>query len=139
MNNLGLMYNVIISVLYIAESSADQVVNVHLGSNNVANTKEESTQVLVLSKLNLYAVIFINLYILSFIFLIYICTRCDENNTNDNVIMIENGESQSELLFSEHNSVLTRNSTSQRLVTCSSESFEREWINYENIYENTYT
>ena len=53
MNNLAIMYNVIISILYIGESSADQVVNVHLGSNNVANTKEESTQDIVLSKINL--------------------------------------------------------------------------------------
>ena len=139
MSNPDIFQKASVLLVYFGALSAEPLDDVNFVNNNVENSNEEYTQNTVLQKINLYAVIFINLYIVSFILLIFYCTRCYENNTNSQVVMVEDGDLQNEILLSEGDVSVEPRFSCHRIVRCSTEPFERDWINYENIYENTYT
>ena len=125
--------------LYFGTSCTEKLEEVSVRDNtNVENLKETYVENIALSKINLYAVVFINLYIIAFIILVFYCTRCCENNKHDRRnITIEDGVFEDDAMFPVD--YYSQRSTNPLITTYSAEPFETDWVNYENIYENTYT
>ena len=73
---------------YTVKTSEELEIN-HFGDKGIDNAKEEEKINQTLLRTNLYALVFVNIYILSFVVLMLHCTQCVDNDNQDNVIAVE--------------------------------------------------
>ena len=104
--------------------------------DNVSEEKELSEDIALL-KINVYAIFFINLYIVSFIILIVYCIRCGEKEKEDERILQNEWDTDYEANLVESSDPLIQRNISSRLVIEPNESFDDQWNTYKNIYEKT--
>ena len=101
------------------------------------NEEKELSEDIALLKINVYAIFFINLYIVSFIILIVYCIRCGEKEKEDERLLQNEWDTDYEANIVESFDPLIQRNISPRLAMESNESFDNQWNNYKNIYENT--
>ena len=104
--------------------------------DNVSEEKELSEDIALL-KINVYAIFFINLYIVSFIILIVYCIRCGEKEEEDERFLQNEWDSDYEANLVESFDPLIQRNISPGLALETNESFDNQWNNYKNIYEKT--
>ena len=104
--------------------------------DNVNEQKGVSEDIALL-KINVYAIFFINLYIVSFMILIVYCTRCGEKEIEDESFLQNEWDIDFEANLVESFDPLIQRNISPRLAMESNESFDDQWNTYKNIYEKS--
>jgi len=104
--------------------------------DNVDEQKDLSEDIALL-KINVYAIFFINLYIVSFVILIVYCIRCGEKEKEDEQFLQNEWDTDFEASLVEPFDPLIQRNIPPRLVMESKEFFDDQWNTYINIYEKT--
>ena len=139
MNNILLKSIILLLLSYSGFTSCEILQENRVANDNVGSYSGEETEDNLLQKINFYTTVFINLYFISFILIIFVCARCGNNVSKDRILMAENGDLQNDVIIKGIGDTPTRNNICTRFATISNETFASDWVNYENIYENTYS